>query len=244
MPSAYLIANVDVTDPVQYEEYKRLSSIAMKANGAEVCIRGGKVEVLEGDWAPSRFVMLKFASVDRAMAFYQSVEYEAARKARRRRGCHAHDHRRGAVVAPTDASPQQPSRLLARAARLAPSSSGNPSRPSRSPPRCCWRFTTGRRSPTIHLIRPSTGRWRSRRRPAEACHPRLSVPPHPGPVHLHGLRRRHRPGRCLPHLFVHRLCSSSHVAGAGHLPPARSGKVEPAQKAVPLHPGRCRSSRA
>lgn len=82
MTSAYIIANVDVTDPQQYEEYKRLSSIAMKTHGAEVCIRGGKVEVLEGDWAPSRFVMLKFASVDKARAFYQSVEYEAARKAR------------------------------------------------------------------------------------------------------------------------------------------------------------------
>lgn len=82
MTSAYLIANVDVTDPVQYEEYKRLSSIAMKAHGAEVCIRGGKVEVLEGDWSPSRFVMLKFASMDKARAFYQSAEYEAARRAR------------------------------------------------------------------------------------------------------------------------------------------------------------------
>jgi uncharacterized protein (DUF1330 family) len=82
MTSAYLIANVDVTDPVQYEEYKRLSTIAMKAHGAEVCIRGGKVEVLEGDWAPSRFVMLKFESMDKARAFYRSAEYEAARKAR------------------------------------------------------------------------------------------------------------------------------------------------------------------
>ena len=82
MPSAYIIANVDVTDPVQYEEYKKLSSIAMKAHGAEVCVRGGKVEVLEGDWAPSRLVVLKFPSVEQAMAFNQSVEYDAARKAR------------------------------------------------------------------------------------------------------------------------------------------------------------------
>ena len=82
MTSAYIIANVDVTDPEQYEEYKRLSSIAMKAHGAEVCIRGGKVEVLEGDWAPQRFVMLKFPSGQKAKAFYDSVEYAAARKAR------------------------------------------------------------------------------------------------------------------------------------------------------------------
>jgi uncharacterized protein (DUF1330 family) len=82
MTSAYIIANVDVTDPVQYEEYKRLSTIAMKAHGAEVCIRGGKVEVLEGDWAPQRFVMLKFPSVEQAKTFYSSAEYGAARKAR------------------------------------------------------------------------------------------------------------------------------------------------------------------
>jgi uncharacterized protein (DUF1330 family) len=82
MSSAYIIANVDVQNPQQYEEYKRLSSIAMKASGAEVCVRGGKVEVLEGDWSPSRMVLLKFPSVEKARAFYDSVEYEAAKKAR------------------------------------------------------------------------------------------------------------------------------------------------------------------
>ena len=82
MTSAYIIANVDVTNPEQYEEYKRLSTIAMKAHGAEVCIRGGQVEVLEGDWQPKRMVMLKFPSVDAARAFNQSAEYSAARKSR------------------------------------------------------------------------------------------------------------------------------------------------------------------
>lgn len=82
MSCAYIIANVDVTDPAQYEEYKRLSTIAMQAHGAQICIRGGKVEVLEGDWAPQRLVMLKFPSVEQARTFYNSVEYDAARKAR------------------------------------------------------------------------------------------------------------------------------------------------------------------
>jgi uncharacterized protein (DUF1330 family) len=82
MPSAYVIANVDVTDPVQYEQYKKLSTIAMQANGAEVCVRGGKVEVLEGDWQPARLVMLKFPSMEKARAFYDSVEYQAAKDAR------------------------------------------------------------------------------------------------------------------------------------------------------------------
>ena len=83
MPSAYIIANVDVTDPVRYEDYKTLSTAAMQAYGAEVCVRGGAVEVLEGDWAPERLVMLKFPSVQAAKAFSASPEYVKARAARK-----------------------------------------------------------------------------------------------------------------------------------------------------------------
>ena len=82
MPSAYLIADIEVTNPEQYEEYKKLSTIAIQAYGAEVCVRGGKVTVLEGDWAPQRTVLLKFPDVEQARAFHDSTEYRAARKAR------------------------------------------------------------------------------------------------------------------------------------------------------------------
>ena len=82
MPSAYILANVDVKDPAAYEEYKRLSTIAMKAHGAEVCVRGGATEVLEGDWTPNRVVLLKFPSVEQAKAFNNSPEYAAARASR------------------------------------------------------------------------------------------------------------------------------------------------------------------
>ena len=82
MPSAYILANISVTNLEQYEEYKKLSSAAMKAHGAEVCVRGGKVDVLEGDWAPERVVLLKFPSVEAARKFNDSVEYGAARKSR------------------------------------------------------------------------------------------------------------------------------------------------------------------
>jgi len=80
--SAYIIANVEVTNPAQYEDYKKWSSEAMKAHGAEVCVRGGKVEVLEGDWNPQRIVLLKFPSVEVANTFYASPEYGKAREAR------------------------------------------------------------------------------------------------------------------------------------------------------------------
>jgi uncharacterized protein (DUF1330 family) len=80
--SGYIIANVQVTNPTQYEEYKKWSTAAMKTAGAEVCVRGGQVQVMEGDWAPERIVILKFASFEAAKAFYELPEYRIARDAR------------------------------------------------------------------------------------------------------------------------------------------------------------------
>ena len=82
MAAGLIIAYVDVTDPQQYEQYKVLSTRAMQAHGAEVLVRGGKTEPLEGEWAPTRVVVLKFPSYDAAKVFYASEEYLAARKSR------------------------------------------------------------------------------------------------------------------------------------------------------------------
>jgi uncharacterized protein (DUF1330 family) len=82
MAAGYILAYVDVTDPVQYEQYKVLSTKAMQSHGAEVLVRGGKTEQLEGEWAPTRVVVLKFPSYDAAKVFYDSQEYRAARDAR------------------------------------------------------------------------------------------------------------------------------------------------------------------
>lgn len=82
MPSAYILANVTVTNAAQYEEYRRFSSLAMQTHGAEVCVRGGAVHVLEGDWTPDRVVLLKFPSHEAARSFYDSAEYTRARQAR------------------------------------------------------------------------------------------------------------------------------------------------------------------
>ena len=82
MTSAYIIAHVEVTDPAQYEEYKKWSTAAMQAHGAEVCARGGRIEVLEGDWTPQRMVLLKFPSMEAARKFSDSPEYGKARASR------------------------------------------------------------------------------------------------------------------------------------------------------------------
>ncbi len=82
MPCGLIIANVQVTNPTQYEDYKKWSTAAMQAHGAEVIARGGKLEVLEGDWVPERIVILKFPSYEAAKAFNASAEYAKARQAR------------------------------------------------------------------------------------------------------------------------------------------------------------------
>jgi uncharacterized protein (DUF1330 family) len=82
MSSGYVIASVTVTNPEQYEEYRKWSTEAMRVHGAEVCVRGGKVEVMEGDWNPGRTVILKFPSFEAAQTFYHSPEYRKARAAR------------------------------------------------------------------------------------------------------------------------------------------------------------------
>lgn len=82
MPSGYIIASITVTNAAQYEEYKKWSTAAMQAHGAEPIVRGGKVEVLEGDWNPGRTVVLKFPSFEAARRFYDTPEYLKARAAR------------------------------------------------------------------------------------------------------------------------------------------------------------------
>jgi uncharacterized protein (DUF1330 family) len=80
---AYLIADVEVTDPVQYEEYKKLAPPAIAKYGGRYLARGGAHETMEGTWLPRRLVILEFPDMARARAFYQSPEYAAARAARK-----------------------------------------------------------------------------------------------------------------------------------------------------------------
>lgn len=79
--TAYLIADVDVTKPSQYEDYKRLSTLAMRAHNAKVLVRGGESKHLEGR-EPGRTVLLEFPSMAAAQAFYDSWQYRRARNAR------------------------------------------------------------------------------------------------------------------------------------------------------------------
>jgi len=86
MPHAYLIADVSISNEEQMKVYREWSSRAMQEHGAEVLVRGGLIDPLEGDWTPQRIVVLKFPSLAAARAYYDSATYTQARQARARAG--------------------------------------------------------------------------------------------------------------------------------------------------------------
>jgi uncharacterized protein (DUF1330 family) len=77
--TAYVIVDIDVTDPAGYEEYKKLAPPAVQRYGGRYLARGGPSETLEGEWAVNRLVILEFPSGERARAWLASPEYAPAK---------------------------------------------------------------------------------------------------------------------------------------------------------------------
>jgi uncharacterized protein (DUF1330 family) len=76
--AAYVIAEVNVTDPTLYEDYKKMVPATVEKYGGRFAVRGGAVEVKEGGWKPARLVVLAFPSMEQARSWYQSPEYAPA----------------------------------------------------------------------------------------------------------------------------------------------------------------------
>jgi uncharacterized protein (DUF1330 family) len=73
--AAYVIAEIDITDPAAYEDYRRQVPAVIARYGGKYIVRGGKVESLEGGWSPKRIAIVEFPSIEQALKFYRSPEY-------------------------------------------------------------------------------------------------------------------------------------------------------------------------
>ena len=73
--SAYIIAEIDITDPAAYEDYRRQVPDVIARYGGKYIVRGGRVEPLEGGWSPKRIAVVEFPSMEQALKFYRSPEY-------------------------------------------------------------------------------------------------------------------------------------------------------------------------
>ena len=65
-------------DSDRYEKYKAMVPPSSAEYGGCFLVRGGRVETLEGDWAPERFVIVEFPSVEKAKAWWDSSAYAEA----------------------------------------------------------------------------------------------------------------------------------------------------------------------
>jgi len=81
---AYVLVDITVHDPVEYEEYKKLSLPSLQPFQGKFIARGGKTITLEGDWNPARMVMLEFPDRDKALEWWNSDIYSEAKAIRLR----------------------------------------------------------------------------------------------------------------------------------------------------------------
>ncbi len=81
---AYVIVELDITDPAGYDDYRKLVPPTLAAYGGKFVVRGGACETLEGSWRPQRMVVLEFPSVGRAKEWWSSPEYREAKALRQR----------------------------------------------------------------------------------------------------------------------------------------------------------------
>jgi uncharacterized protein (DUF1330 family) len=79
---AFVVVQIDIDDPIRYERYKVLAPPSIAAYGGRYLVRGGRSELLEGEWTPARLVILEFPDAARARAWWSSPEYAPAKAIR------------------------------------------------------------------------------------------------------------------------------------------------------------------
>ncbi|HMD97650.1 MAG TPA: DUF1330 domain-containing protein [Terriglobia bacterium] len=80
-PPAYVIAEVDVTDPTNMQKYAEKVPETLAPFNHQYLVRGGKTQALEGE-PPKRIVVIAFDSAEKAREWYDSPAYEAIKPIR------------------------------------------------------------------------------------------------------------------------------------------------------------------
>ena len=76
--SAYIISDVRFRDAAAVEVYRERAARSIAQHGGHYIVRGGKIEVLEGEWKPHTIIIAEFPDLERARAWYRSPEYAPA----------------------------------------------------------------------------------------------------------------------------------------------------------------------
>jgi uncharacterized protein (DUF1330 family) len=82
--AAFLIMEIAVNDPEVYAAYRQAVSANLAAAGGTHLVRGGAVEVLEGDWRPNRKFVVRFDSAEDARQWWNSPDHTELKAMRQR----------------------------------------------------------------------------------------------------------------------------------------------------------------
>ena len=73
--AAYVIADINITDPEIFKKYSEQVPATVEQYGGKYLIRGGGIEKREGDWKPTRVVVIEFENMSTLQKWYSSEEY-------------------------------------------------------------------------------------------------------------------------------------------------------------------------
>ena len=76
MAKAYLVAQIEVHDPLGYDAYRSRTGAVVERFGGRFLVRGGKLHPLEGEPDFSRLIIIEFPDLGSAQGFYGSAEYQ------------------------------------------------------------------------------------------------------------------------------------------------------------------------
>jgi uncharacterized protein (DUF1330 family) len=73
--AAYVIVDIDIHDAALFDQYRKMVPATIEKYGGKFLVRGGTFEKLEGNWQPTRLVLLEFPSLEQAKRWYDSEDY-------------------------------------------------------------------------------------------------------------------------------------------------------------------------
>jgi uncharacterized protein (DUF1330 family) len=78
----YVIVDIEILDQSKFDKYRQIAASSIQQYGGTYVVRGGRIELLEGDRKPQRLTIVEFDSFERAKAWYDSPEYAPAKTIR------------------------------------------------------------------------------------------------------------------------------------------------------------------
>ena len=82
--AGYVIIDGEIIDEAAFAEYAEKIVDVVAESGGKYLVRGGDVEIIDGDWTPNRLIVIEFESVEQARGWIASPGYQEIHELRDR----------------------------------------------------------------------------------------------------------------------------------------------------------------